>query len=35
MQADYHMHTAFSLDSETDAEDMVRGAIEKGPRIYL
>lgn len=30
MQADYHMHTAFSLDSETDAEDMVRGAIAKG-----
>ena len=30
MQADYHMHTAFSLDSESEAESMVRGAIAKG-----
>ncbi len=30
MQADYHMHTAFSLDSEADSESMIRGAIKKG-----
>ena len=30
MQADYHMHTAFSLDSEADPESMIRGAIKKG-----
>jgi histidinol-phosphatase (PHP family) len=30
MQADYHMHTSFSLDSEADPESMIQGAIEKG-----
>ena len=30
MQADYHMHTAFSLDSEAGPESMIKGAIEKG-----
>lgn len=28
--SDCHMHTAFSTDSQTDPEDMIKGAIEKG-----
>ncbi len=30
MRADFHMHTSFSVDSDTNPEDMVRGAIQKG-----
>ena len=30
MQADFHMHTHFSPDSEAEPEEMVRAAIEKG-----
>ncbi len=28
--SDFHMHTSFSTDSDTDPEAMVRGALEKG-----
>lgn len=30
MQADYHMHTCFSMDSEASPESMAEGAIAKG-----
>lgn len=30
IQADYHMHTSFSLDSEAEPESMIQGAIQKG-----
>ena len=33
MKADVHMHTAFSHDSETAPEDMVRAAIAKGLEV--
>lgn len=30
IKADFHMHTAFSTDSDTPAEEMILGAIDKG-----
>ena len=32
---DFHMHTAFSADSEADVETMLDTALEKGMRVGL